>query len=611
MALLSDAEVGLGGPGLLSDADVGIGAQPETSTIQRLAIDYANQQEAAGQRTTPIISAQAPNYLGPATVDELGNLGYKDINGQFVPTDQNQHITLTDPADNTRKVYARTEKTSEGELSSAGRMLGTMFGPGNIQVLKAVPAGVAAAERLGVDVPRAIATESPLIRFGGQVAARAPGGGPLQEAIPQSVRQLEGSVGEAADLAGGRVSPAAAGEGFRAGIEGPFKSQTSSATGQAYGGVEKLLDANRTQPLNNTMNVVNDIVARRGAAGLAGEGRAANLVMESATRPEGLTYSGIKDLRTNIGELLDTGVLPEGFSEGELRRIYGSLSDDLRTAVIEGGGPRAAVAFERANKLASGIADWKDQLRKVVGPSTRSGEGVYEAVARMAGTGASADQQGLLAARAAVPKEVWQDVASTTISKLGRTRAGEWSPAAFLSDYRNLSDMGKRVLFGATGSGNVLPFLDDIAQVSDRFVQAGKLANTSGTAGHQAFYTAMMGILTGVAAAPTFGAAALIPPAAAIGGIVGNNIMARVLATPSTAASMARWARAYQTVAERPTPAGISALSRVSGEFAKTVNGAFGTKLTPQQILRSTVQGGPGTSEAGTNQENIPRPPGQ
>jgi hypothetical protein len=33
------------------------------------------------------------------------------------------------------------------------------------------------------------------------------------------------------------------------------------------------------------------------------------------------------------------------------------------------------------------------------------------------------------------------------------------------------------------------PFLNDIADVSSKFVQAGKLANTSGTAGHNVAYT--------------------------------------------------------------------------------------------------------------------------
>jgi hypothetical protein len=214
----------------------------------------------------------------------------------------------------------------------------------------------------------------------------------------------------------------------------------------------------------------------------------------------------------------------------------------------------------------------------------------------------------LVAARAAVPREVWQDVASTAISTLGKDSKGAFSPALFIRDYGRLSDVGKRTLFGSVGSGNVIPFLDDIANVSDRFVQAGKLANVSGTAGHTAFYAAIATIFGGLGAAVSGGGLkALVPPAIAISGIAGANVMARVLAQPATAASLARWSRVYQTVAERPTPAGIAAFGRVSGELANTINGTLGTKLTPQQIMRSTVQG-PSGSQADENQQQIPRP---
>jgi hypothetical protein len=32
-------------------------------------------------------------------------------------------------------------------------------------------------------------------------------------------------------------------------------------------------------------------------------------------RPGGLTYAGVKDLRTRVGEMLDTGIFPEGMSQ--------------------------------------------------------------------------------------------------------------------------------------------------------------------------------------------------------------------------------------------------------------------------------------------------------
>ena len=128
---------------------------------------------------------------------------------------------------------------------------------------------------------------------------------------------------------------------------------------------------------------------------------------------------GIKGLRTHIGEMLDSGIFPEGMSEHELRGIYAGLSKDLKAAALNTGGPRAVAALERANELNKQVSEWKEGIKKVLGPASRSGEGVAGAIIRAAGNGASADLETLAKARSAVPKEVWQDIASTAISKLG------------------------------------------------------------------------------------------------------------------------------------------------------------------------------------------------
>jgi hypothetical protein len=477
------------------------------------------------------------------------------------------------------------------------------MGAGNVEVTRAVAPAVQAADRIGVQVPTAIASDSPLVRFTGQVVAKAPGGGPLTEAIPNSIKQLEGSVGKAANMAGGDVNPAAAGETYTSAIENYFKPAAKAETGRAYDAVDRLVDANKTTPLTSTQSAVADIVARRQASGEDDIGKAVKTVLGGATRPGGLTFSGVKDLRTRVGEMLDTGIFPEGMSQGELRRIYGGLSDDLKSAAQNAGGDRAVAALGKANDLHKGFSEWKDTLKKVVGPESRSGEGVYQAVVRMASTGASADQRTLAAAKAAVPPDVWQNVASTAISTLGRSRNGEWSPAEFLTDYRNLSAQGKRLLFGSVGSGKVIPFLDDIAEVSNKFVQAGKLGNTSGTAGHNVAYALLGSAATGLAHG------SLVEPVAAATGIFGINIMARILASPATAASMARWARVYDRVAQNPGPVGVAALSRASGELAKTVNGAFGTKIDGGALIRA-VQA-PTNAQAGQQQNGAPGLPAQ
>lgn len=437
------------------------------------------------------------------------------------------------------------------------------------------------AANIGVELPKAIASDSQLAKFTGQVLARAPGGGPLQEGIKDAVTQTGEAVGRAAEMAGGSTDAATTGANFRAGIETHFKPVVKERVGQAYDEVTKLTDPNIRTPLDSTQGAIADITARRQASGEEDIGKAVKTVLGGATRPGGLTFEGVKDLRSRVGEMLDTGTFPEGMSQGELRRIYGSLSDDLQSAARNAGGDAAVQALGRANTMHKVVSDWKASLGKVLGTDTRSDEGVAGAIMRLASNGPTADLKTLAKARSSVPSEVWQDVASTAISKLGRSRTGEWSPAQFRTDFNGLSDRGKSLLFASVGERDLVPFLSDIAKVSQKFVDAGKLANTSGTAGHNAAYAIGGAVITGVLHG------SLIEPITAVTGVVGINMMSRLLATKATAASMARWSRAYDTLATNPTPSAQATFNIVSRNLAGTLNGHLGTKVAPGDLLKS------------------------
>lgn len=573
-----------------------------TTPAQQLLTDFQNQGLAAGQRTTPVISAQQKNLLS-ADVQEGddGNAYFVDpSNGKLVLTDSNKHVILRDPADNKLKVYGRTADTDEGALSAAGRLLGTGMATGTVAPMsKAVPAALSAAERIGVDLPVGIATESPIAGFAAQVAARAPGGGPMLKALDESKEALRGSAFRAAEMSGGTRDAAVAGDNYASAIENSFKPTVKSGVSAAYDNLSALMNPDVKTPLSQTKNSVDIIKSRRGESALQGAGKAASTVEEALSREGGLTFEGIKGLRTHVGEMLDGGILPEGMSQTELRSIYAGLSDDLKSAAQNAGGSRAVLALERANELNKQVSDWKDGIRKVLGPSTRSGEGISNAIIRMASSSVSGDIETLAKARSAVPKEVWQDIASTAIGRLGVSRNGEWTPAAFATDFRKLSDRGRALLFRSVGSGDVLPFLDDIAKVSQQFVDRGKLANTSGTAGHNALYAAGGAIVAGVTTGRWE------PPLIAIGGIVGANGMSRLLARPATAASVARWSRVYSAFAKSPTPASQARLELASRNLSNTA-AANGVTIEPSEIMRSLQS--PSGAKA-DDEQNVPRPP--
>lgn len=546
-------------------------------------------------------------------VNRLMQVGHGDI----PITDDSGHTSPQVIEDSLKAATIASPMTAAPTNPNLLRAIGNPLGLSPSQPT-ALPESLAAAQNIGVDLPRAISTDSPTLRFAGQVANRMPGGGPMQEAVANAVKQTGDAVGRAADLAGGASDAMAAGQGFRAGIENSFKPTMKARVGDAYDEVDKLVDPEFTRPLVATQKAVADITERRRASGETDPGKAVRTVLGGATRegptesktilagpgyhiaedvptPGGLTFQGVKDLRTRVGEMLDTGVFPEGMSQGELRRIYGALSDDLKATAAAAGGEGATKALTRANAMNKFVEDWKDNLGKVLG-SDRSGEGITAAIQRMASDGPSGDIKALTMARAAVPKEVWQDVAATAIGQLGKDRKGEFSPSIFMNDFANLSDRGKALLFNDVGSGKVLPYLNDIAAVSKKFVDAGKLANTSGTAGHNAAFT-----LVGAGATGLYHGS-LIEPISAITLVLGNNLMARALSSPASAASIARWSRVYDALANNPGSKSIAAFNIASRNVANTVNGQFGSNINPGSFLKA-IQGTQ-RSAADPNQKN-------
>lgn len=553
----------------------------KTTPAQQMLVDFGNQGVAAGQRTSPVVSAYGAPISDDVQERDDGAAMYVDPkSGEVVPTDSNKHVILRDPNDNKLKVFARSPETDEGALASAGRLLGTGMAAGRMAVSKAVPSAISAAERIGVEVPKGIATDSPLTAFTAQVAARAPGGGPLMKAIEEGREGLKSAVATAADKAGGVTDPAMAGDNYAKAIETSFKPEVKRGVSAAYDNLSQLVDPNKLTPLEETKKVTASIVGRRAESFIDGKGKAVDTVAEATRQPNGLTFDGIKGLRTHIGEMLDSGSFPEGMSEHELRGIYSGLSQDLKAAALNAGGPRAVAGLERANELNKQVSDWKEGIKKVLGPDSRSGEGVAGAIIRAASNGPTGDLETLAKARSAVPKEVWQDIASTAVSKLGTGRNGEWTPAAFVTDFRKLSDRGKALLFRSVGSGDVLPFLNDIAEVSQKFVDRGKLANTSGTAGHNALYATGGAVLSGLAHG------SFVEPLTAIGGIAGINGVARLLARPATAASVARWSRIYNTYATSHAPTARIGLELATRNLANTAS-ANGVRFSPADLIKS------------------------
>jgi hypothetical protein len=199
----------------------------------------------------------------------------------------------------------------------------------------------------------------------------------------------------------------------------------------------------------------------------------------------------------------------------------------------------------------------------------------------MAGSGSRGDLQRLIQAKRTLGAD-WGELAGTVGSQLGANPDGSVSPAKFLTAYGKIPEASKRLLWGDRGQG-LRKTYDDIATLATRGGQIDKLANPSGTAGALAHIGA-----AGAVAHALWNPAAIFPTALAAGG---GKLLGHALASPVTAAPLARLIRAKQDygVAQRlGRGLGQTLLSYQSAarDFANAAHSNLGTDLTPDQLMQ-------------------------
>lgn len=431
-------------------------------------------------------------------------------------------------------------------------------------------AAVEAGERIGVQIPKAAASDSLIPRRVGASIAEMPiVGDPLVKASKRSMDQLE----QAADnvVAGyGQGSAFTAGSAAKEAMRDWVTGGSKAVQDRLYGEVDRLVNPNATRPLAETQQTIQKLLAEQQASRSSVNDKAIELVADAATDPHGLTYEGLKALRTEIGARISGSILPEpGTSMPALKRLYAALTDDLEVLVNAAGGGPAVKAFERANNISRMVSQRREDLARIIGTDASvSPERVFERLAQMAGSKGSADITKLMLARKAVGSDAWDEVAAGVVARLGRDAQGNFSPMRFLTDYGKLSENGKNALFQTTGKDSLRKSLDDIATVSQRFADIQRYANPSGTGRVAATGAGIAGFATA--------------PLALVGGMIGTASLARLLARPATAKTVATWSKAYLAAATNRNRATMAAFQQASERLADAAK-ATGAGELPQE----------------------------
>lgn len=437
----------------------------------------------------------------------------------------------------------------------------------------------AAAQRAGVDLPYFAATPSQAPKMLATSLRAVPiGAEPIFERSQKALEQIGEAAKDVAQRTGGK-GVYEAGSIAKSGIANWIENTSVDALDRAYTAVDRVVNPSVKTPTSTLVTTLQQMEARNAAAGLPSVSPAMNIVMNAATDPAGLTFAGMRRLRTAVGEKLKGGVLPADMSEAELKQIYGALSDDLKLAAQNAGGTRGLNAFNRANNYARLINDRRAEMAKIIGTAAdASPESVLGRIETMALGGTRGDIQKLTSARKIMPRAEWENVSSGIIGKLGRDVSGEFSPERFITGYDKMSESGREALFGSRSSPTRRA-LEDIRTLSDRFKELNKYANPSGTArnleGLELIFTMMA------------------HPYVAAAQIAYSAILSRILSNPLTAAKAAKLQKDYVNVISRPLSptAKQLALQNLYQAYARDVHNTFGGEKPPEREGRATGGG--------------------
>jgi hypothetical protein len=466
-----------------------------------------------------------------------------------------------------------------------GGALGKVFG-GSGGAPQAGTQVAQAADRLGVSVPLGVATDSTLTQRVAQGVRNIPFAG--QPMVRASDEMLTGLNNAADDLAGaiGSGDRMQAGSAISTAIRDWVGPKSQAMTKAAYDAVDNVVNPGVTAPLAETAKVAADIAARRTNANLAGQSKALGEIEQAISAPGGMNYQGIKDLRTAIGEKMNSGILPEGMSGAELKRIYGALTTDLKNVVGAAGGQRGVQLFERANALNRTVQGRREALAKIVGvDGNASAEQVFDRVLKLA-SDKSGGNLSLLAKVRNTAGQDWDEMASAALARLGRDASGNLTPDRFVTALGGLSEAGKRILFRDPAHRQAV---DDIATVAQRAQEAAKrFGNPSGTAQNTGFMAGLGGMA--------------LDPVTTISALVGGNVLSRIVSQPATAKAMSRFAKAYDLAIRKPGQATTAAAQSSARQFATELGEKLGVTIEPSRLLQQMT--GPRMAPASDSQLN-------
>lgn len=416
-----------------------------------------------------------------------------------------------------------------------------------------------AASRLGIKLPAGVATQSPAVQRLEAGLAQTPGGAqviaPKYELMQQQMGTAARNIAEDISQVGKTPSVIPTPPFTEKGGLGEFVKKGAEAAAKRFATRREQIDdvvaytigPNNRFAANNTAQLVNQLNSEIATSPKTLGPMLSPVIQRSMSVVDdanagfgGVTFDALRRLRTQIGKDIERPDISGYSNTKELKRLYAALSADIYQAAKQSG-PIAErslklhdryVRFNREVNLPAlqKIADQNLDVNAVnyAMAGTKDGMGRLQVLVR----NFKPEERDTLAA------SVWQ--------QLGNAKAGtkegadigadsfEFSANTFLTNWNNLSDSAKQVLFGGERYRNIIPAINDLVKISTGAREAGKAVNVSNTGGAQMVTSALLGA-TGAGFGGMGGdaAQALLGGAGALTGLVlSSNLAARLLESP-------------------------------------------------------------------------------
>lgn len=305
----------------------------------------------------------------------------------------------------------------------------------------------------------------------------------------------------------------------------------------------------------------------------------------------GVSVSGLRDARTQLGGATFDGKLRSGNEQRIYKNVLASLSDDIDGGLRQAGKTNAANQFKTADEFWKQRVEQIDEVLQPIMGKGKGGEDILKSVESMA-RGQKGGVKRLSRLMAELPKEQAQSVRETVISRLGKATDGaqndtgtSFSASTFLTNWNKMSPKGKVALFG---NGNLRSNLDDIAKITNATKEAQRFSNHSNTSGG---VWGNLGLLS---------AGGIIAPGTAITAGATQLLTGRLMASPS----FANW------LAKAPAKASSKYVDRLS-VLATREPAIAGDAKALQNYLNDNFISSPGRAAAQETQNSGREPPKQ